>query len=178
MKGIKVYRAAEGMAANDFGRNGWDIINPMYTGGFVVVYKPFEIPRKSEIYEVLIQAYNSTGWQASTIGVDNTKPKEGFFWDLFNDMGLKFVPDGSKWRIDTDDEETERHLREWRVEVDFGDADRLVRISPYDVSFPNPLYAASTIRTYKGSREIVDEAMGKGLIVENTFIDGSFESKK
>jgi hypothetical protein len=146
---------------NPYGELQWQIINPTMTGGIVVIYKEVTLPYGHQLVRTLTDIYNSRQWQEYTL---NGSQKE-FYLNYFKNIGLDFVQaDGGGYTINTENDRTKEVLCKWRVELDTTDKDRLFRLSPFDFTYPNPIYAAKLIDSSDEAKAVISEAMDKGLI--------------
>lgn len=165
---VKVYYAPSSVTEEDFEKNGFKKLPIEVTGDEVIYYKEFKIDKDSELVKNLISVYENPEWQKYAF---NNLPFEEWVTSsmapYYIGLGLNFE------RVHSDDggdsvikliitDDLIETLTTWRLECILTDSERLYRIGPADLSFPNPLYPAKWI--YKYLKEEIDELKSEGLL--------------
>lgn len=166
--GFEVYQSVS-EDPNSWGEAGekWDLLPPTVTGGEIVPFKTVKLSFDSEPVQALISVYNSEKWQKAAM-----EHGEGVVFNVqryLRGLGITFKryysdKEGKHLkRVELDDNGRES-VCTWRIEVALTEPDRLLRLAPLDLSFPNPIYSAKALEKY--ARAEITDLVSRGVIVK------------
>ncbi len=141
-----------------YGELQWQVMNPEMSSGSLIIFKQITLPFEHKYVQKLIDVYNSPSYQDYTLN----KAKR-FFEGYFKNIYLDFVKTDNGYKLNTENESTKKALCTWRVELDTTDKDHLFRLSPFDFTYPNPIYAAKLIDKVDEAKKVIDEVIKKDL---------------
>lgn len=145
---------------NPYGQEQWLVMNPEMSSGAFIIFKQITLPFDSQLVQQLIKTYNSQQYQEYTL----VKAKS-FYENYFKNIYLDFVKDETTgyYILNTANDDTKKVLCTWRVELDTTDPDHLFRLSPFDFTYPNPIYAAKLIDSSDEAKKVISDAIEKDM---------------